>query len=90
MSFKGSNPKMVAKEIADGYVMLTMANIRRYNHAQLKILNQNMIMVEREFRSERLEVGDTDNIKKKQMRLQRLYRAKTLIQTYAKKWKIQI
>ena len=90
MAFKGTNPKMLARDIADGYVMLTMANIRRYKAPDLKILNQNMVMVEREIRSEQFEIGDTDNIKKKQMRLQRLYRAKTMVNTYAKKWKMQI
>ena len=88
MSFKGSNPKMIAKEIADGYVLITLANIRRYNPAQVRTLHQNLVMVEREFRTEHFDTEDVENIKKKHMRLQRIYRAKTMIQTYAKKWKI--
>lgn len=90
MSFQGSNPKMIARDIADGYVMLTMANIRKYNEAQLKVLSRNITIVERETRSEIFEPEDTANIKKKHMRLQRLYRAKTMINTYAKKWKLQL
>lgn len=90
MSFRGSNPKMIARDIAKGNILLTLANIRKYNQAQLKIINQNLTIVEREYRTEHYEPEQVEEIKRKHMCLQRLYRARTLIQTYAKKWKIQI
>ena len=90
MAFTGTNPKMVARDIADGYVLLTMATVRKYNQPQLKTLNDNLTIVERELRQEHYEPDEVENIKKKHMRLQRIFRAKTLIQTYAKKWKISV
>jgi hypothetical protein len=90
MSFTGTSPKMIARDIADGYILLTMANVRKYSEAQIRVLSQNITIVEREIRAEQFEPNDTDNVKKKHMRLQRLFRAKTLVNEYAKKWKIQI
>jgi hypothetical protein len=90
MAFTGSNPKMVAWDIADGYVLLTAATIRKYNPPQLKMLSDNMTIVERTLRQEHYEPEDVENIKKKHMRMQRLFRARTLIQTHCKKWKITL
>lgn len=90
MTLKGINPKQYVYDIADGYAYLTEANIRKFTPAELRELYQIMIVVEREIRGEMVEGEDTPEIKKKNMRLQRLYRTKVLIQNFAKPRKIPL
>ena len=90
MAILGGNPKMLARDISDGFVILNMANIRKYTNQDIHELFQNIMIVQREIRQEQVELKDVEAVKKKQMRLQRLFRAITTITTYAKPRKIPL
>ena len=90
MGFVTGNPKVLARDIADGYVILTVVNLRKYSHTDLRELYRNILIVQREVRQEQYEIDDIDNVKKKHMRLQRLFRGITTITNYAKPRKIPL
>ena len=90
MPFVTGNPKVLARDIADGYVILSVVSLRKYSNTDIRDLYRNLLIVQREIRQEQFEVDDIDNIKKKHMRLQRLFRGITTVNTYAKPRKIPL
>ena len=90
MGFIAGNPKELARNIAEGYVILSVVSLRKYSNNDIRDLYRNLMIVQREIRQEQYEIDDIDNIKKKHMRLQRLFRGVTTITTYAKPRKIPL
>jgi len=90
MGLKDHNPKVYCQEIADGFVYLTEANIRKFSPAELREIYRTIIRVEREIRGEFIPPEESAEIKKRSMRLQRLYRTKILISNWAKPRKIPL
>ena len=88
--FKNTNPKQYCYDIADGFVYITEANIRKFSPAELRELYRTIIRVEREIRGEVIPPEEHSEIKRRSMRLQRLYRTKVLIQNWAKPRKIPL
>jgi hypothetical protein len=87
--FSAANPKQFVRDMSDGYVLLTVSNLRRFKPHELKILLESIMIIEREVRSEQFEENDFDNIRKKQQRLQRLYRGNTIINGFIKHHRIK-
>lgn len=90
MTIKGQSAKKMAKDIADGYVNLTAATLRRYQPPELKLLLTSMTIVQREIRSQVLEDSDYDGVKKKNWRLQNLSRTAMIVNGFIKHRRIKI
>ncbi len=90
MSFRGVSAKKVAKDIADGFLNLTVANLRKYSPQELKTMLVNISMVQREVRQEQPAEDDYAAIKKKNWRLQNLSRTHVIIQNFIKHRRIKI
>ncbi len=84
------NPKKLAQDIADGYLMLTPPMLKAYTPADLKIITVNMALVSRELRQMVIPTEDVPGIKARNMKLGRLNQADMVIQAYCKKKRIPL
>jgi hypothetical protein len=89
MSISG-NPHKLAMDIALGYTNVTMATLKRYNQQDLKTLNVNLNIVLRELRREQVPLEDIMAIKMKNMKIQRVNQALSIIRTYCRKKRIVV
>ncbi len=89
MSISG-NPKKLAQDIADGYLMLTPPMIKSYTPADLKTIVANIGIVTRELRQELIPAEDALAIKARNMKLSRLNQAEMVIRTFCKKRRIPL
>ena len=84
------NPKVLAQDIADAFGNFTTSSLKKYTPKELKIIKENLLIVQRDIRSEWIELGDILAVKKKNMKLQRISQALTILNTYCKKHRIYI
>jgi hypothetical protein len=84
------NPKKMAQDIAEGYIMLSPPMLRSYSLADFKTILANLAMVTRELRSEKIPLENIMGLKSRNMQLSRLHQAETVIRAYCKKRRIPI
>jgi hypothetical protein len=84
------NPHKLAADIAEGYLSVTMATLRKYTPVELKTISTNLNIVMREVRREQVSLEDVMALKKRNMKLQRVNNALSIIRTYCKKRRIVI
>lgn len=84
MSISG-NPHKMAMDIAEGYMSFTVATLKKYAASDLKIIITNLQMVLRELRREQPPLEDIMAIKTKNMKIQRVNHALTIITSYCRK-----
>ncbi len=89
MSIEGS-PKILAKDIAEGFGCFTANSLKRYTPQDLKIIKEHIRIVQREIRAAWVGLVDNAALKKKNMKLQRLSQAVTIINAYCRKHRIFI
>jgi hypothetical protein len=83
--------KEVARAIADGFLMLTVTNLKKYQTPeQLRDLLNNLNIVERETRNEIVDEEDFEATRKKHFRLGNLRKAKLVVQNFAKSRRIPL
>jgi len=79
------NPRLYARNIAEGYAPFTRATCRRLTAAELKTLYQNLELVAREYRALAVPLEETKALQCRNQVLQRVNTALMLIRTHAKK-----
>jgi hypothetical protein len=84
------NPKKIAQDISEGFVSLSVPGLKKYNPADLKIILNNLAIVQREVRSIQVPSEDAMLIKAKNMRVSRLRQAEMVLRTFCKKMRIPI
>jgi hypothetical protein len=89
MPIAGS-PKKLARDIADGYLMVTPPMLKLYTPIDLKTIVANIGIVSRELRQELIPTDDAMAIKAKNMKLSRLSQAEMVIQAYCKKKRVSL
>lgn len=89
MAISGS-PKKVARDIADGFTMLSPPMLRNYTQADMKVILANLAIVTRELRQEQIPLSDIMALKTRNMKLSRLHQAEIVIRAYCKKHRIAI
>ncbi len=82
MAFSG-NPRKYAKDIGDGYVLLTPVMLRGYDVAALRELRQALDLELRDSRGEVTPTQDLPAVQAKQRRILRLNNAIRIIRTFA-------
>jgi hypothetical protein len=87
MPIEGS-PKIMAQDIAEGFGLFTSATLKKYTRQDLRIIKENIFIVQREIRGEQVDLEDIMAIKKKNMKIQRLSQALNIIEAYCKKNRI--
>ena len=81
MAFAG-NPRKYARDIGDGYVLLTPVMLRGYDAGALRELRQALELELRDVRGEVTPAQDLAAVQAKQRRILRLNQAHRVIQTY--------
>lgn len=89
MAISGS-PKKMAQDIAAGYQTPSPPTLKRYTPADLKTILQNIAMVSRELRAEKIPQDDVMAIKARNMKLSRLRQAEVIIRAHCRKKRIPI
>ncbi|TYO97549.1 hypothetical protein EDC39_11089 [Geothermobacter ehrlichii] len=89
MAITGS-PKKMARDIADGFLILTQSSLRRYTPADLKTILGNIALVARDLRAEQIPLENVMALKARNMKLSRLNQAETLIRSYCRKRRIPV
>jgi len=87
----GSSPKEVIKAVCDGFLSLTVFNLKPYSTSdRLRLLLQEIIILERTVRNEIIQEDDFEAGRKKQFRLGNLRKARLIIEGFAKSRRIPL
>jgi hypothetical protein len=84
----GRNVKAIAADIAEGYVVVNPIFLKPFDNESLKKFYESMLRKQNELRIEPFPYGNVELIRKRNMRLQRVYAAIILIRNYAREKKI--
>ena len=84
------NPKKIAQDISEGFMIISAPALKRYNAADLKTIMNNIAMVSRELRAEQIPLEDVMALKKKNMKVSRLNQAEMIIRAHCKKFRIAL
>lgn len=84
------NPKKMAQDIAEGFQSLSAPGLKKYSAADLKVILNNLALVQREVRQIQVPQEDALLIKAKNMRLSRLRQAETVLRSHCKKLRINL
>ncbi|TAK09076.1 MAG: hypothetical protein EPO39_03155 [Candidatus Manganitrophaceae bacterium] len=87
---QGKSVGTVAKDIADGFMVLNPMVLKRFENETYKTLHQQLRKVQREVRSESFPTHDTLGIRKRNTRLQRLHTALMVLEHAAKEKRIPL
>jgi len=81
------NLKAIASDIAEGYVSVNPLYLKMFNEVSLKSLYSTVMRVQAGIRAEPFPHRDIDCIRKRSLRLQRLYAALVVIKNTARERK---
>lgn len=84
------NIKAVVADISDGYISVNPLFLKTFRTEELKILNDFLERRLREARTEQIVDNDLNLIRKKNLRLQRLNLAITVLKNYAKEKRLSL
>lgn len=84
------NPVQFARDMADGYAMISPSSLKSLAVAEIKTIKQSIGIIQREIRAEQVSLEDVMAVKKKNMRLQRLNQALMLIENFCKRQRIVV
>ena len=89
MPIEGS-PKKYAEDISNGLVLVNKAVFKKYSPQDLKIIFVNLRTVLRDIRATFVETSNFDAIKEKNVRMQRINNAITVLSHYCKVLRIPL
>ena len=84
------NPKKMAQDIAEGFLSLSPPGLKKYTAADLKIILNNLSLVQREIRQVQIPLEEVQLLKAKNMQLTRLNQAEMVLRSYCKKMRIPV
>ena len=84
----GKSLAAIAKDIAEGYNVLSPAFLKKFDHEAFKNLHQMLKKLQKDIRGEKFPLHDVQGIRKRNMRLQRLHQAMMVLEYTAKENKI--
>jgi hypothetical protein len=78
-SFMGGSAYAMAHQLAEGFILLTAASLRKFNPGELRLLETELDKLAREIRAENPAGDDTQAIQKKNRKLSRINQAGLII-----------
>lgn len=85
---RGKNLKATAYDIAEGFVMVNPLFLKLLDNETTTSFYKELIKVQTEIRSEKFPNTDTNLIRRRNMKLQRLHSSAMIVRNYARKSKI--
>lgn len=89
MSIPG-NPRQFARDVADGYFVFSPSTCRQLAPPELKVLHQQLEIVQREIRAETVPLEDVVAVQRRNLRLGRASTALMLVRSHAKRLRIPL
>lgn len=89
ISLRGKSLTAIAKDIAEGYVIVNPLFLKPLDAESLKSLYSQITKVQSGIRGEKFPFNDIDNIRRRNMRLQRLHSALMVIRNFVKEKRIK-
>ncbi|MBI4823193.1 MAG: hypothetical protein HY805_03050 [Nitrospirae bacterium] len=87
---RGKSFRAMASDIAEGYAIVNPLFLKPLDNETLKNLFQEVIRFEAEIRAEKFPQQDSQAIRMRNMRLQRLHSTKSIIKNFARERRILI
>ncbi len=89
-SIRGKSLKAISYDISEGYLTVNPIFLKSLDDDSLKALYQEIIKVQAEIRAEKFPHTDTQLIRRRNMRLQRLHQSLMVIKNFARERKIML
>jgi len=89
-TIRGKSLKAVAYDISEGYIVVNPIFLKSLNDESLKGIFQEIMRVQAEIRAEKFPHSDTQLIRSRNMRLQRLHQSLIVIKNFARERKIML
>jgi hypothetical protein len=87
-TIRGKSLKAITYDIAEGYVVVNPIFLKPLDDDSLKGLYHEVVKTQTEIRSEKFPHGDTQAIRWRNTKLQRLYSASMIIRNFARERRI--
>jgi hypothetical protein len=87
-SIRGKNLKTTAYDIAEGYLIVNPLVLKSLDNETLKELYKTIVGIQAEKRSEKFPRRDTEALRGRNLRLQRLHSSAMIIRNFARTRKI--
>lgn len=84
------NPLAMARDIGDGFLSLSPTALKRYTPADLKIIHSSLQQVLRDARGEAVSTDDTEAMRRKNLRMQRLNQAIVALANHCRQHRIPL
>lgn len=87
---RGKSLKAIARDIAEGYVTVNPLFLKPFDEETLKELYHEVMRTQGELRAERFPHNDTEAIRWRNTRLQRLHTTSVIIKSFARDRRIRL
>ena len=87
---QGRNLKAIASDIAEGFVTINPIYLKPFEAESLRLLYETLQRKQNEIRAEPFPCGDVDKIRRRNLKLQRVYNSLMLIKNYARERRITL
>ena len=87
---QGRNLKGIASDIAEGFVTVNPIYLKPFEAESLRLLYETLQRKQNEMRAEPFPSGDVDKIRRRNLKLQRVYNSLMLIKNYARERRITL
>jgi hypothetical protein len=87
-TIRGKSLKAVAYDISEGYLTVNPIFLKSLDDESLKGLHNEILKAQSEIRGEKFPHNDTQSIRSRNMRLQRLHQTLIIIKNFARERKI--
>jgi hypothetical protein len=88
-SLRGKSLSAVARDIAEGYIIVNPLFLKPLDVESLKGLFEQLMKVQSEVRADKFPFNDVQAIRRRNMRLQRLHSSLMIIRNFVKERKIR-
>lgn len=87
---KGKSYKAVAKDVAEGFVSVNPILLKPLDNETLKLLYNELLKAQADVRAEKFPYLDTDAIRQRNARLQRLHSSTMILRNFARERRIPL
>ena len=87
---RGKSLSAIAKDVADGFVNFNPLMLKQLDGTAYKTLHHQLRKAQQEARASKFPTNDIAGIRKRNMRLQRLHQALTILEHEARQYRYQL
>ncbi len=88
--FKGKSMKMVAMDVAEGFITVNPLFLKKFDKDMIKALFENLNKALTSIRNEKVDFGNQATLRVRNMKLQRMHNAMIIIRNIAREKRIPL